>query len=69
MIPVVKKAVAAIGSLRKMAKLLDIERGAIYQWKNVPAVHVLKIEELTMGAVDRHQMRPDVFGKKPKAAA
>ncbi len=67
MIPVVKKAAKAVGSVRLLAKRLCLYRGSLYQWVQVPEDHVLRIEELTGGKVTRYEMRPDIFGKKPKA--
>lgn len=64
---------AAIGHFKTrtaLAKALGIERSAISQWKRVPVNdkhnRVLEIERLTNGAVTRHEMRPDLFGRSPE---
>lgn len=40
---------------------------AVSQWKQVPDVHVLLIERLTSGGMNRYSLRPDVFGTAPAA--
>ena len=48
------------GSRVRIAEALGITPGAISQWKNVPAEHVLTVEKIT--GISRHDLRPDVFG-------
>lgn len=69
MIDVVRRAANAVGSVRRLAKKIDVYRGALYQWERVPAEHVLSIEEATAGAIDRHQMRPDLYPQKKRRRA
>jgi DNA-binding transcriptional regulator YdaS (Cro superfamily) len=66
----VKAAVEAFVTQTALAAALGIERSAISQWKKVPVGprwnRVFEIERLTKGRVDRHVMRPDLFGPAPK---
>jgi len=42
-----------------------VTRVAVYKWlraRKIPAERVLRVEELT--GISRHDLRPDVFGKK-----
>jgi DNA-binding transcriptional regulator YdaS (Cro superfamily) len=59
-----QRAALAAGNLSSLAKKLGVSRQAIYQWRRVPAQHVLKIEALTK--VPRHTLRPDLY---PQEAA
>lgn len=60
------------GLQNQLARLLKISPVLISQWaggsRRVPAERCLPIEEATNGAVTRYELRPDVFGKSPKAA-
>ncbi len=67
MIDVVRKAAKAVGSVRRLAKKLDVYRGSLYQWEKVPAERVLEIEQATGGKVTRYEMRPDIHGRKATA--
>lgn len=60
-------AVQTKGSLRKVASALGITPQAICQWPETgpPARHVLALEE--MSGVPRYQIRPDIFGERPKS--
>lgn len=51
----------------EIAEALGIYPNAVFQWrhKGIPAARVLQLEKLTKGKLTRHQMRPDVFGKRP----
>lgn len=60
--PLTRAALAA-GGFPSLAGKLGVTRQALYQWKRVPAQHVLKIEALTK--VPRHELRPDLY---PEAA-
>lgn len=54
-----------------MARALGIRQQAIFQWKQrgyVPAGRVLAIEEVTEGLVNRHRLRPDIFGLETEKA-
>lgn len=64
----VRAAIKPFVTKTALADALGIERSAVSQWTRVPIERVLKIEELTAGAVDRHKMRPDIYGPAPKKA-
>ena len=68
LIPVVQKAADAVGGVSRLAKQLDCKRQALHQWDEVPRGRVLEIEEITLGAVQRHEMRPDIY-PPPKEGA
>ena len=59
---ILKKAIEKAGGATALAKSLNITTQAISQWKKVPASRVLQVEAATLGAVTRHELRPDVFG-------
>jgi DNA-binding transcriptional regulator YdaS (Cro superfamily) len=54
------QAIRIIGSASALARELGISKGAISQWKRVPADHCPDIESLTKGEVVCEQLRPDV---------
>ena len=60
------KAIKNAGGIKAVAEHFGIEIPAVYQWMNrkTPPTRVLALEELT--GVSRHDLRPDVFGPKPK---
>jgi DNA-binding transcriptional regulator YdaS (Cro superfamily) len=60
----VDEAVRREGSLKIVARRLEITTQAISQWERVPSHHVLALEE--MSGISRHELRPDVFGPPPK---
>ena len=54
-----EQAVKKAGGGAKVARPLNLTRQAIYQWKRVPAEHVLTLERLS--GVPRYQIRPDIY--------
>ncbi len=54
-----------------MARACGVKQGHVWHWLNkshrVPADYVLTIEAATGGAVTRHELRPDIFGKPATA--
>ena len=52
---IIKKA----GGAQAVAKALKLHRQTVYQWKRVPAHHVLKMAKLS--GLEPKQIRPDVF--------
>ena len=64
-----ERAIEIIGGVPKLADLLEIERQAIYQWKQTPVKRVLDIEEATDAKVTRYELRPDIYGDPPQQAA
>lgn len=61
------RAIEKLGSQSALARACGIKQGHVWHWLNksrsVPADYVLTIEEATGGAVTRHELRPDIFGK------
>lgn len=51
--------------LSKLARACRVSPQAVQGWlrRGVPAGRVLDIERITGGAVSRHDLRPDLFGK------
>lgn len=66
------KAIKVCGSQSELARQIGdgIKTGHIYYWlKNtVPAKRCIAIEQATGGKVTRYDLRPDVFGKRERAA-
>ena len=65
-----KRAIELLGGARQIAKELDVTTQAVYQWKRIPAEHVLKIEGMLSRVgvwaddkISRHELRPDIFGE------
>ena len=65
----IKKAIKQAGGPGKVAAALKISRQAVHKWDRCPVENLtaLKLEE--MSGVSRYELRPDVFGKRPKSAA
>jgi DNA-binding transcriptional regulator YdaS (Cro superfamily) len=65
-----KKAVAAAGSMRKLAWMLGLAPASVSNWgrkgKGIPLDRVLEVEEATK--VPREELRPDVFRRDCKLA-
>lgn len=62
---IIKRAADAVGGQTQLVRALGLKsQGTISAWRKsgrIPAEHVLKIEELTQGAVGRHEVRPDLY--------
>jgi DNA-binding transcriptional regulator YdaS (Cro superfamily) len=54
-----KRAIEAAGGQGRLARLLGIRQQAVSQWKEVPARHIIAIENLT--GVPREELRPDLY--------
>jgi len=53
-----------------LARLLGVTPQAIDGWKRrgqIPAERVLDIERVTDGAFSRHELRPDLYGERPRS--
>ena len=48
-----------VGGIVALSKKLGMSRGAVSQWKRVPAERVLSVEHIT--GVPRHEIRPDIY--------
>lgn len=52
------------GRTSALARHLGIFPNSISRWKQVPADRALEVESFT--GISRHDLRPDVYGPKPK---
>ncbi len=50
------------GRVTKLAAACSITHSAVLQWNQIPADKVLEVERVT--GISRHDLRPDVFGKR-----
>lgn len=69
-LPIVDEVAAQLGGRPKLVKLLGCTRGNLFNWKRIPARHVLLIEAAIRengGTIDRYYMRPDIYGESPQA--
>lgn len=57
------RAIAAAGSLTKLASALGVHKSSIVAWRHnrIPAERVARIEAVT--GVPRHELRPDLFAQ------
>jgi len=59
-----EKAIEVVGSQVELARLLNVTKAAVNQWKlpgrRVPLVHCPQIERATNGTVRCEDLRPDV---------
>jgi DNA-binding transcriptional regulator YdaS (Cro superfamily) len=63
-----QKAFEAAGSPGTLARMLRIDRAAVYRWKDVPAHWIIEIERIT--GVPREELRPDLYlAPRPKKRA
>lgn len=54
-----KLAIAHVGGVGSLAKMLGIKPQAVSQWDEVPPLRVLDVERAT--GVPRHMLRPDLY--------
>jgi hypothetical protein len=55
------------GRLSRLAEYVGVDPSTLCQWQKVPPRHALKVEKFT--GISRHDLRPDVYGPKPRASA
>jgi DNA-binding transcriptional regulator YdaS (Cro superfamily) len=66
-----EKAIALIGGTMATSRAFGIKPPSVSRWLSkgrAPSDRCLKLQELTKGEVTVHELRPDVFGPKPKRA-
>ena len=56
-------AIAAAGSIGKLARALGLRQQAVQQWRSVPAGRIIAVEQAT--GVDRAVLRPDLYERRP----
>lgn len=67
--PTTEEVIYALGGTNRVAALLGITRQAIELWRDVPIQHVLRLErelEDLDSAIDRYDMRPEIYGPRPR---
>lgn len=64
------KAIQEAGSQAALATAIGIHPSFVSQWVNdhrpIPAKWCIPIENATLGAVTRYELREDIFGPAPK---
>ena len=55
------QAIEKAGGAVALARRLGITSQAISQWRRVPPLRVLEVEEATGRRVSRHELRPDIY--------
>lgn len=67
---VTRRVVAAIGGQQALASLCGVSQQSVSYWvkrNEIPVNRILHIESLLVGTgadIDRHDMRPDVYGAR-----
>lgn len=56
-----KRAVTLLGGSKQLADKIGVTRSAVWQWRRVPAKHLVAIERALDRAVTRYELRPDIF--------
>lgn len=59
--PGLRKAIAAAGGIRPLARALGLDHTAVLRWTRVPYEHIIRIEEIT--GVPREVLRPELYRK------
>ncbi len=56
----------SLKTFEEISEYFGITAPAIFQWRKngIPANRIIGIEKLTKGKITRHQIRPDVFGRR-----
>lgn len=62
----IELASAQVGGVVKLSLALGLSRGAVSQWKRVPAERVLDVERLS--GVSRSILRPDLYPRERSEA-
>ena len=60
--PGLKRAIAAAGSIRALARALGMCHATLNKWKRIPAQRILDVERVT--GVDRAELRPELYHRK-----
>lgn len=59
-----QQAIQHSGGHAAVAKAMRLSRQAVYKWAKCPATRAIKLETMCGGVVSRHDLRPDVFGRR-----
>lgn len=57
--PALTRAITAAGSSLALSSRLGVSPQALSQWRRVPALRVLAVEQAT--GIGRHELRPDLY--------
>lgn len=60
-----------VGSKTAVSRHCNVALPALTYWeeKRIPAERAVQLEELGGGKITRHDLRPDLFGPKPRRVA
>lgn len=61
------RAVSSVGGQATFARLIGVTPQAVSQWKEVPPLRVLAVENVS--GVPRHELRPDLYPLEARARA
>lgn len=59
------RAIESVGGQAEFARLLGVTPQAVSQWRLVPPLRVLRVEEVS--GVPRHELRPDLYPLEAEA--
>lgn len=62
-----QKAIAAVGTMTELGRLIGLTPQAIAKWRRVPAERCLEVERVT--GVSRFELRPDIYGAPARGNA
>lgn len=67
----IEEAIRIFGTQKAFASRMNVSQTAVIKWRKrrVPAERCRAIEQATEGRITVHDLRPDVFGERPSAAA
>ena len=57
--PGLEIAIAAVGGVRKLSRLVKRSSATVSVWKRIPTAHVMTVEAAT--GIPRTELRPDVY--------
>jgi DNA-binding transcriptional regulator YdaS (Cro superfamily) len=57
----IKEIASEVGGVVSLSSRLGLSRGAVSNWKRVPAEHVIQVSGLTEWKITPHQLRPDLY--------
>lgn len=55
----IRKIAQSVGGIVALSQRLGLSRGAVSQWREVPANRIVEVERLT--GVPREELRPDLY--------
>jgi len=61
----IREIAAKAGGVVALSKALNLSRGAVSQWRQVPVERLADVERIT--GIPRRELRPDIFGTDASA--